>query len=304
MGQPRLTIMNPESLPQAPSRRHFVATLATASLSWGLGTQALAQIQGTRKIICPFAGGGISDKLSRVVAHEAARLSGENWYVQNTPGAGGLVGMGEALRSEPNGQTILLGAAGVFRTQGRKDPSGFRIDPINDLEPIIILGAMPLVCVMRPSNDRPSLRTYLDQLRASKAPFVYATPGHGSTSHFMGAFIAQHHHLESIHVPFGGSAPSVAAVLGGHVACAIVDPMLVYGQIQSGDLHCLAISSLTRDPRLAQVPSIVEEGTSPYEFTSWQGFFVQSTVPKHTQAALGQLFQQLARSTTIQSFLH
>lgn len=286
------------------SRRGFVSSL-TASIS-GLSfvAEAFAQASEMRKIICPFPPGGIADKLSRIVAQEASRLTGDGWYVKNTPGAGGLIGSTEAALSEPNGKTILFSPTGVFRTKGGKEDAGSRVDPMRDLEPSIIFGAMPLVCVVRATNDRTNLRTYFDRLRASNEPFMYATSGHGSTSHFMGAYIAKRLQLESIHLPFAGSAPTVTAVLGGHVPCAIVDPILAFRGVESGDLHCMAISSLSRDARLPQTETIVEQGLSSFEFTSWQGLLIPSAASPQIKALSGQLFLTLAKSEKLLAVLH
>ena len=290
---------------KSTSRRNFfVSTLTSSLFSLGTVGETFARVSDLRRIICPFSPGGISDKLSRVIAQEASRLDSESWYVQNITGAGGLIGSIEAVISEPNGKTILFSPTGVFRTKGGKEDNGSHVDPIRDLEPSIIFGIMPLLCVTSPSQDRSNFRTYLNRLRASNTPFVYATAGHGSTSHFMGEYIAKRFQLKSIHVPFAGSAPLVTSVLGGHVPCAIVDPMLVFGHIKNGDLHCMAISSISRDARLPHVETIVEQELSNFEFTSWQGLLVASSVSSHIKTQLGQLFLMLSKSEKFLTVLH
>jgi tripartite-type tricarboxylate transporter receptor subunit TctC len=287
-----------------PRRDFLVSTLTSSLLSLGLLGDSSAQKLELRKIICPFSSGGIADKLSRVISLEASRLSNDSWYVQNIPGAGGLIGSIEAAISEPNGKTILFSPTGVFRTKGGKEDNGSRVDPIRDLEPSIIFGVMPLLCVTSASKDRSNFRTYLNKLRSSNTPFVYATAGHGSTSHFMGEYIAKRFQLESIHVPFAGSAPTVTAVLGGHVPCAIVDPMPVFGHIKNGDLHCMAISSFSRDVRLPHAETIVEQELSSFEFTSWQGLLIASSVSPYIKTQLGQLFRTLSKSEKLITVLH
>ena len=266
--------------------------------------EALAKTTTVRKIVCPFSPGGISDKLSRVLALEAAQLTGDTWYVQNITGAGGLVGSNEVALSEPNGQTLLFSPTGVFRTRGGQEDNRSRVVLVRDLEPNIIFGAMPLVCVMRADQVRPNLRTYLAGLRASGAPLIYATSGHGSTSHFMGAYIAKRHQLASVHVPFAGSLPTVTAVLGGHVPFAIVDPMLVFEKIKNGYLHGLAISSSSREPRLPMTNTLLEQGLSTVEFTSWQGLLLPSATPAPIKASATDLFLTLSNSEQVKKVLH
>jgi tripartite-type tricarboxylate transporter receptor subunit TctC len=289
---------------KSTSRRNFLSGLTTTLLGLGLTEEAFSETSETRKIICPFPPGGIADKLSRVLAQEANRSNGTVWYVQNTPGAGGLIGSTQAALSPPDGKTILFSPTGVLRTQGGQEAKGSRIDPMRDLEPLLVFGAMPLVCVTRASSDRPTLRSHVERLRASQSPFVYATAGHGSTSHFMGAYVAKRLAVESLHIPYAGSAPTVNAVLGGHVPCAIVDPMLVFGQIQSGDLHPMAISSMGRDPRMPHTQTILEQGISDFEFTSWQGLLMPSGASVQIKTTTAQLFLALAKSENVQSVLH
>jgi tripartite-type tricarboxylate transporter receptor subunit TctC len=163
---------------------------------------------------------------------------------------------------------------------------------------------MPLVCVMRADQARPNLRSYLAGLRESGAPLMYATSGHGSTSHFMGAYIAKRHQLASVHVPFAGSLPTVTAVLGGHVPFAIVDPMLVIEHLSNGDLHCLAISSSSREPRLPMTETLSEQGLSAVEFTSWQGLLLPSATPAPIKASSTDLFLNLTKSEQVKKVLH
>lgn len=288
---------------QHSSRRRFVCTL-TALLGGQMTLQAFGKTPTVRRIVCPFSPGGMADKLSRVLAQEATQLTGDTWYVQNTPGAGGLIGSNEVALSEPNGQTLLFSPTGVFRTRGGQEDSRSRVDPVRDLEPNIIFGAMPLVCVMRPDQKRSNLRTYLADLRASGAPLMYATSGHGSTSHFMGAYIAKRHQLASVHIPFAGSLPTITAVLGGHVPCAIVDPMLVIEHINSGSLHGLAISSSSREPRLSMIETLLEQNLSAVEFTSWQGLLLPSATPAPIKATTSNLFLSLTKSEPVKKVLH
>ncbi len=287
---------------QYSSRRRFVSAV-TALLGGHMTLEAFAKTQTVRKIVCPFSPGGISDKLSRVLAQAAAQLTGDTWYVQNIPGAGGLVGSNEVAQSDPNGQTLLFSPTGVFRTRGGQEDNRSRIVLVRDLEPSIIIGAMPLVCVMRADQARPNLRSYLAGLRESGAPLMYATSGNGSTSHFMGAYIAKRHQLASVHVPFAGSLPTVTAVLGGHVPLAIVDPMLVIEHLNNGDMHCLAISSSNREPRLPMTETLSEQGLSAVEFTSWQGLLLPSATPAPIKASATDLFLTLTKSERVKKVL-
>jgi len=285
------------------SRRRFISTL-NALFGGHMTLEALAKTPKVRKIVCPFSPGGIADKLSRVLALGAAQLTGDTWYVQNIPGAGGLVGSNEVALSEPNGQTLLFSPTGVFRTRSGQENNRSRVVLVRDLEPNIIFGAMPLVCVMRADQAPPNLRTYLAGLRATGAPLMYATSGHGSTSHFMGAYIAKRHQLASVHIPFAGSLPTVTAVLSGHVPFAIVDPMLVFEYIKNGDLHGMAISSRKREPRLHMTETLFEQDLSAVEFTSWQGLLLPSATPAPIKASATDLFLTLSKSEQVKKVLH
>lgn len=292
------------SLSSDTTRRKLLGAAAGIAIPAALASPpTLANEPMRRRIICPFAPGGISDRLSRVVAAEAQSRTGETWIVENIGGGGGLIGSARAARNAPDGRTLVLGSAGLFRTQGGRAGSEADFDPLRDLRAVALIGLMPIICVTHPTVTVPTIRSYTDHLRATGTPFVYATTGHASTSHVSGAIIAQQSRLEGVHVPYAGSVPAVSAVLAGHVPCALVDPMPVVPLLAAGTLRAIGISSSPRHPRLADIATFGEQGFEKADLTSWLGFLVPAATPTAIASALSHLLGEVAQSEAVRIVL-
>jgi tripartite-type tricarboxylate transporter receptor subunit TctC len=283
-------------------RRNFHSAIALL-LGQSLLNNSFGKAPNVRRIVCPFAPGGIADTLSRVIAQEASKIVGEHWYVENKPGAGGLIGATEVALSVPNGTTMLYSPAGVIRTHKDGANGGGRFDPVRDLEASVIFGEMPFVCVTQSLRHNLNLKLYFKHLYSSSSSFVYATSGHGSTGHLMGAYMAKRAQLTFVHVPYGGAAPTINAVLGGHVPCAIVDPMLAAPHIENGNLHCMAISSNVRSERMANIETLYEQGLSDITFTSWQGLLAPARIPWDIKKAIIDILMSASASRRLKEVL-
>lgn len=254
-----------------------------------------------RRILCGFSPGGIADRLCRVFVEEAGKLTGETWVVQNLPGAGGLLATREASRSEPDGTTLLLGPAGVFRTRGGPPESAW--DPLKQLSALVLVGAMPLGVFVRSVHPARSVQQLLQFSRESGEPLLFATTGHGSSSHLMGEYLARVTRSLTTHVPYAGSALVANALHAGHVPSAILDPMPLEALVRQGHVRCLAISSRKPHRRLPGVPSLREQGLAEQNFSSWQGFFLPSATNEPTRYRLRSLFAALLETEPVQRAL-
>lgn len=286
------------------SRRKFLRVTGGIVVSPVLASPALAAEPIRRRIICPFAPGGISDQISRAVASEAQLRTGETWIVENIGGAGGLIGSSRAARSAPDGRTLVFSGAGLFRTHGGRASNEVDFDPLRDLRAVALVGMLPIICVTRSTVSMSTMRGYTDNLRSTGTPFTYATTGHASTSHVIGAIIAQRSELEGVHVPYAGAVPVVSAVLAGHVPCALVDPMPAVPMLATGSLRAIGVSSSTRHPRLADVATLIEQGFDRVELTSWQGFLVPAATPIAIKSVLGHVLGEAIRSEAVRMALN
>ncbi len=250
-----------------------------------------------RRILCGFSAGGIADRLCRVFAEEAGKLTGETCVVQNLPGAGGLLATREASRSEPDGTTLLLGPAGIFRTRGGLSESTF--DPLKQLSALVLVGAMPLGVFVRSVHPARSVQQLVQLSHLSGEPLLYATTGHGSSSHVMGEYLARVTRTLATHIPYSGSAQVANALHAGHVPSAILDPMTLEALVRQGHVRCLGVSSPKPHRRLPGVPSLVEQGLAEQNFSSWQGFFLPSATDEPTRHRLRSLFASLLETQTV-----
>lgn len=268
------------------------AGVAAAVGLFGLGG-VRASVGRVTRVLCSFAAGGIADRLCRVFADEAGKLSGHPWIVVNLPGAGGLLAAREAAQSPADGRTILLGPTGLFRASlvQRSLLSGF--DPLARLSAFVMFGSMPLGLLVAGSHPAENALQLLEQLRKAGQPLTFATAGHGSTSHVMGAHMARVAGIEAIHVAYSGSVAVAQALSGGHVPSAILDFMPVEALLQQRRLKSLAVSLPVDSNSLPRVATLREQGLSDYDFSSWQGLFLPAAASAGVQDHVQTLFARV-----------
>lgn len=281
----------------SPSRRAFTTMTAALALA-AASRRAMAQPTGSaRRILVAFAPGGTSDLLWRAVAAEAQIKDGRPWVVENVPGANGLIAATRGARSKPDGMTLAQVPAGLFRTPGASGKT--HAETLRNLTPVAIGGRFPVVLLARTDLAASDLKSHLQGLKSSMQPLVYASTGNGSTGHLFMEWLAKPTGVETLHVPFSGSAPAVTAVLSGDVATALIDPLPAIPHIASGKLKVLAISSPSRDSRFPNVKTFTEQGFSGLSPSSWLAVFAPAATEQATQGALANLIREALASPAV-----
>jgi tripartite-type tricarboxylate transporter receptor subunit TctC len=264
--------------------RHSLAA-STVLLGSALTTTlpALAQSKWpTGKAITylvPFAPGGNTDTLARLIAQPLGTALGTSVVIDNKGGAGGSVGSAIAARAPADGYTLL---GGTISSHAINVSLYAKIDydPVKSFVPVAMLGSGPLVLVVPASSP---YKTLDDVLRASKARaggLSSASPGTGTSPHMALEFLAYQSGVKFTHVPYKGSGPAVQDVIGGQVDM-MFDTLLVVGpHIQSGKLRPIAVSSSKRVESLPNVPTIAEAGQKGFDVGSWQAVFAPAGTPK------------------------
>jgi len=259
--------------------------LCTALL---LGTSADAQSWPTRpvRMIVPFAPGGVTDVVARLVAGKLSEQMGRQFYVENVVGGSGNVGMAQGAKATADGYTILTAFSSYVINPSLFDRVAF--DPVKDFDPISLAVTSTTVIIVNPAVHASSIGDLIALVRANPGKFSYASAGTGTTSHLAGEQFRLAFGLDIVHVPFTGGAPATAAVVAGHTQIGMGNPITAVPLIHDGQIRPLAVTSKTRTPTLPDVPTMTEAGFPAIAGDSFVGFVVPVGTPKDIVALLNR----------------
>lgn len=251
------------------------------------------------RIVVPFGAGGIADLTARAVAQALEAELGVPVLVDNRPGAGGVVAATLVAKAEPDGQTLLLlsNASAVAVALFRSLP----FDTVRDFAPIGTIGAFGLAIVVAAGSRFARLADLLAYARANPGRLDIGTIAIGSTQHLAAELFKTRAGIDAQVVPFNGTPAVLTAVQAGHVHAGIEIVGPLAGQIASGALRALAVTTARRAPGLADVPTAAEAGLADYEVASWNGLAAPARTPAPVREALaGALARVLAAGATRQ----
>lgn len=254
------------------------------------------------RLIVPYAAGGATDVFARLAAQRLSERLGKQFYVENIVGASGNIATSQAARAAPDGHTIL-----VAFTNFVINPSIFAkiaYDPYKDFEPVTLAVTTTNVLMTNPSLPAKSINELFDLIRANPGKYAFASPGVGTPAHLVGEKLRLSRGLDVTHVPFGGGAPAVAAVVAGHTSLGFTALPDAAPFINDGKLRGLAVTSKVRSPIQPDVPTMAESGCPDIEGESWVGVLVPAGTAKDIVALLyreiaGALPNLKERLTTI-----
>ncbi|GEP61256.1 Bug family tripartite tricarboxylate transporter substrate binding protein [Reyranella soli] len=256
----------------------FVAAMAAFALGVA---QAPAQDWPSKPVrfVVPFAAGGSTDVLTRLLCDQLAIELKTPCVVENKGGAGGNVGGQAVATSPPDGYTFLVSAPGVL-AYNKILYREMAFDPDKDLDPICLYAFQPNVLVVHPSLPVKSVEELIAYAKANPRKLNYASGGVGSTSHVAGELFRTMAGLEWQHVPYRGTGPSLVDLLAGQVQLTIDNLPAILPHIKTGALRALAISTDKRVPQLPDLPTIAEAGLPGYAAISWQMVAVPTGTPR------------------------
>lgn len=235
------------------------------------------------KLIVPFAPGGPTDIMARIVAQHLGEAIGGNIIVENRPGAGGNIGIGAAANADPDGYTLLVTSSAYV-----VNPSLYAkipYDPYKDFAPVAELGTSPNVILVDPKIGINSIADLIASAKADPNRFNYASPGSGTTPHLSGELLKIAAGIQMTHVPFPGAGPAIQSILAGTVqVCSAALPP-AHPHIVSGALKALAVTGASRWFDLPDVPTMVDLGYKDFIADTFQGFLA----PKKTPPEIVQL---------------
>ena len=272
------------------TRRFALGSIASAVvLGAGLlgGTSALAQAYPTKPvtIIVPFAAGGTTDILARIIGQALTAELGQSVVVDNRAGAGGNIGGQAAAKAAPDGHTLFMGTVGTQSINAslyKKMP----FDPIKDFAPLTRVANVPNLLVANPAQPYKSVKDLIAYAKANPGKVNFGSSGNGSSIHLSGELFKSLAKVDMQHVPYKGSAPAVTDLLGNQIGIMFDNMPSAIQHVRSGKLAPLAVTTAKRSPELPNVPAIAEAGVPGYEATSWFGMFAPAGTPAPVLAKL------------------
>lgn len=231
----------------------------------------------TVRIVVPFTPGGGADTFARILAQRLSETMGQQFVVENRPGAGSTLGTEYVVRSPPDGYTFMMISASFSFTPGLYPK--LRYDPIKDLTRVSQVVQVPFVIALLPSFPANNLQSFIKIAQAKPGEILYASAGPGSAMHLAGALFAAVTKTQLTHVPYKGGGATVSAVLGGESTTAFYTIETVLPQIRAGKLRALAVSTRERASALPDVPTAIEAGYKDYEVIGWFGVMAPTDTP-------------------------
>ena len=260
----------------------FGASLFSATLAIGLTLGAASRAADTYpnhkvRVIVPFAAGGPTDVIARMVADRLSDAWGQQLYVENMPGAGGNLGVETGARATPDGYTIVVVSTGFIINPSMYSKIGY--DPVKDFTPISLVAASPNVVTVHPSLPAKDLKALIDLIKANPGKYSYAQPATGSTPHLAGELFKQTYNLDLVTVPFNGAPLAINSTMGNHTPIAFTALPPAIGNIKDGTLRGVAVLAKTRVAALPDLPTNVEEGVPGLESDTLTGIVAPAGTP-------------------------
>jgi tripartite-type tricarboxylate transporter receptor subunit TctC len=276
------------------NRHGLIIAVCLIAATLACGTSAAQDSYPNRpvRIVMPFAAGGPGDTFARLIGQKLTEQLGQQFYIENRPGAGGSIGTAQVARSPADGYTLLAGSSTVWVNASLYPQLPY--DPVKDFEPIIIAATSPEALVVHPSVPAHSVQELIALVRSGKYT-NFATPGAGTPPHLSTELFKLSLKLDAVIVPFNGGGPMVQSVVGGHTPIAFSSLPPASGPIKSGLLRALAVTSGKRIPLLPDVPTLDEAGVPGQEQEAPQCLWAPAGTPR---AIIELLHREIAKAVT------
>ena len=239
------------------------------------------------RIVVPFTPGGSTDILARAIGQRLSEAWGQPVVIENKPGAGGNVGVELVAKAPPDGYTIVMGHIGTFAA----NPALYKAlpyDPVKDFAPITLVAMVPNVLVVGPAVQAKSLGELIAYAKANPGRLDYGSGGNGSAAHLATKYFRMRTGVQMQHVPYKGTGPAVADLLGGQIGVMITGALPLLPHIKSGKLRALAVASPKRLAILPDVPTIAESGYPGFAAVQWYGLFAPAATPREIVAKINR----------------
>jgi len=281
-------------------KRNLLILFIFLCLPW-----SAAQAQGfpnkTVRLIVPFAAGGSTDIIGRLVAQKLTETWGQQVIVDNRPGGSTVIGTDIVAKSVPDGHTLLVTPAPftIVPSLLKKLP----YDPARDFEPITLINTTPLVVVVNPGVPAKNVRELIALAKSKPGVLNFGSSGSGGSNHLAGELFNAMANVKIVHVPYKGNAPALSDLLGGHVDIVFNGLTSALQFIKSGKLRALAVTSLNRTAALPDLPTLDESGLKGFQAVAWNGLTGPARMPKTAVDRTATGVARIMRSQELADYL-
>ncbi|VFR30541.1 Tricarboxylate transport protein TctC [plant metagenome] len=270
--------------------RNAIAAMCLAALSL-VGTAAHAAFpERAITIVVPYAPGGASDTVARLLANRMADKLGTSIVVENKPGASGTIGANFVARAPADGYTVLYDA-----TPYSINPQLFAKMPFaaDALQPLSLVLLQPNTLIVKPDSPFKDVTSLVEAAKAKPGTINFASGGSGTVQRLAAELFRQQLGLDMVHIPYKSGGPAIVDVMGGQVDFMFSTVAAAYPLVSTGKLRALAVSSAQRSERLPDVPTVAESGVPGYEAYEWNGLFLPKGTPEAVSAKLHAVLVQV-----------
>jgi tripartite-type tricarboxylate transporter receptor subunit TctC len=259
-----------------PAPRILITALLSAAC-----TVAVAQNYPSRpaRMVVPWTAGGTADLMARISSQKFSESFGQQFVVDNRPGAGGLIGTEQVAKAAPDGLTLLL-ATTAPNSVAPSLYSKLPFDPVKDFASVSLMATTCYVLSVHPSMPVTNARQLVALAKARPGQLTFSSPGSGTPNHLSGEMLKMLTGIDMQHVPFKGSAQAISDVIGGQIAMSFENIVVASPFVKNGRLKALAVTSAKRASALPSVPTMAESGVPGFEAIGWFGVVAPAATPK------------------------
>jgi tripartite-type tricarboxylate transporter receptor subunit TctC len=253
-------------------------------------------------LVVPFPPGGGTDTGARLIAQKLSAKWGQQVVVDNKGGAAGQIGADTVAKAKPDGYTILMGNIGTQAI----NPSLYAkmaYDPDKAFAPISLVAELPLAMMVNPAVPAKTAQEFVALARSKPGQLSYSSSGAGGAPHLAAEMFKQGSHTFILHVPYRGGGPAIADLLAGHVQLSFMTVLEASGQVKSGKLRALAVTSARRVPALADVPTLAESGLPGFNSISWIGLLAPAGTPRDIVEKISADVREIVASDDVKNKL-
>ncbi len=240
------------------------------------------------KMVVPFAPGGGTDVLGRIIALRLSEQWGQPIVVENQPGASGGIGTKAFVKADPDGYTLLMASTGALMAASAALAPDGHFDVNKFFSPITVVAAPPYLLVVNPKVEANTVAELIKLAGVKPKALSFGSSGIGAASHLSGALFEKDAHVEMLHVPYKGTGPAVTDLLGGRIDMMFSPSTTVQAFVESGKLKAIATTGAKRSKFSPNVPTVAESGLPGYESTGWFGLLAPAHTPPEVVAKLNK----------------
>ena len=272
-------------------RSLFVAFVASLAVS--LAAHAQSYPTKAVRLLVPFAPGGSSTIISRLVGQKLSENLGQSFVIENKPGGAGNIAMLEAARADPDGYTLILGHVGTLAVNPAM-MSNLPFDTNRDFAPVSLICMVPNIFVVNAKVPAKDLKEFIALVKSKPGQMYYGSAGNGSAGHLAFEYLKLVVHIDIVHVPYKGTGPMLTDLLGGQTQANSAGTPPLLPHVKSGKLRAIAVGTPQRIASLPEVGTVSEQGFPGFQTTQWYGVLAPGKTPSEIVAKLSS---EIAKAT-------